>query len=174
MKKNILILALTIIFLISGCTKEEEQVVQTSPTIGYIDEEEQLKEKDILQDHDNNVNIDDYMVYVKEQSDIIKSSLTYDELTQTDMNLKSQELYELWDEALNYLWDELKNNLSEEDFSKLLDEQREWIAKKENALEEVGKEFEGGSIYSLIVNDEAARLTEERTDELYKILKSLK
>ena len=31
--------------------------------------------------------------------------------------MKSQELYELWDNALNYLLDELESSLSEEEFS---------------------------------------------------------
>jgi len=52
-----------------------------------------------------------------------------------------------------------------------LDEQRTWIAEKEKAIEEVGKEVEGGSMYSLIVNTEAARITEERVYELYEFLK---
>ena len=114
------------------------------------------------------------MIDVNEQSDAIKYSLMHDELTQLDMNLKSQELYDLWDETLNYLWDELKNNLSEEDYSNLLEEQRKWVLEKENAIETKASEFSDGSIYFLIVNEEAARLTEERTNELYEILKSLK
>ena len=87
------------------------------------------------------------------------------------MNLKSQELYELWDGALNYLWGELKDSLPEEDFSKLLDEQRIWIVEKEKSVEEAGKEVEGGSIYSMVVNMEAAKITEERVYELYELLK---
>ena len=39
------------------------------------------------------------------------------------------------------------------------------------AVEAAGKEFEGGSIYPLIVNTEAAKLTEERTYKLYELLK---
>ena len=165
MKINILILLSTIVFFVSGCVNKEYEVIHESPIIENSDKENQPTEQ--------NYSIDEYMKDVNKQSDIIKYSLIHDELTQLDMNLKSQELYDLWDETLNYLWGELKNNLSEEDFSKLLDEQREWIAKKENVLNEVGKEFEDGSIYSLIVNEEAARLTEERSNELYKILKSL-
>jgi uncharacterized protein YecT (DUF1311 family) len=111
------------------------------------------------------------MTFVEEQSDIIKNSLENDSLTQTDMNIKSQELYELWDEALNYLWGKLKNSLTEEEFAKLKDKQRIWIAGKEKAVEEAGKEFKGGTIYSLVVNGEAARITEERVYELYELLK---
>ena len=114
--------------------------------------------------------LDAYMTSIKEKSDCIKASLENDELTQREMNIKSQELYELWDGALNYLWDELKSCLSEEEFSKLLDEQRTWITKKEKSVEEAGKEVEGGSLYPLVVNMEAAKITEERAYELYELL----
>ena len=43
-------------------------------------------------------------------------------------------------------------------------------AEKEEAVEKAGKEFEGGSIYPLIVNTEAAKITEERVYQLYEIL----
>ena len=46
-----------------------------------------------------------------------------------------------------------------------------WIAEKEKAVEEAGKEVEGGSMYSLVVNMKAAELTEERVYELYELLK---
>ena len=68
---------------------------------------------------------------------------------------------------------ELKTNLSEDKFQELLDEQRAWITEKENGIEEAGKEFEGGSMYSLAVNSEAARITEKRVYELYEILKQM-
>lgn len=114
---------------------------------------------------------DDYMASITEQSDILKTSLEQETLTQQDMNLKSEEIYKLWDDALNYLWGKLKESLPEEEFSKLLNEQRIWIAEKEKDVEEAGKEVEGGSMYSLVVNMEAAKITEERVYELYELLK---
>ena len=45
------------------------------------------------------------------------------------------------------------------------------VADKEAAVEEAGKEVEGGSMYPLVVNSEAAKLTEERVYELYEQLK---
>ena len=84
---------------------------------------------------------------------------------------KSKELYDLWDEALNYVWKELKVKLNSDEFSKLQNEQRKWISDKENKVKEAGKEYEGGSMYALAVNSEGAKLTEERVKELYKKLK---
>jgi len=145
MKKSILILIFVITLFISACENKDIQ----SPDI-Y-----------------------EYIISIEEQSKSIKSFLEHDALTQTDMNMKSQELYELWDNALNFLWDELKVNLSQEDFEKLLDEQRIWIAEKEKMIQEAGNEVKGGSIYLLVVNSEAAQITEERVYELYEILKKL-
>lgn len=130
-----------------------------------------VTEQNGFSSYDVNEGLDEYMAFIKEQSDIIQDSLEHDTLTQADMNMKSQELYELWDDALNYLWGEVKSSITEEEFEKLLDEQRIWIEEKEKSVEEAGKEFEGGSIYALIVNGEAAKITEERVYELYELLK---
>lgn len=143
MKKSRLILIFIIILFISSCANKDIQ----SP------------------------DIHEYITSVEEQSKSIKNFLEHDALTQTDMNMKSQELYELWDDALNYLWEELKNHLAEEEFSKLQDEQRIWITEKEKAIEKAGSEVEGGSIYQLVINSEAAKITEERVYELHVLLK---
>lgn len=115
--------------------------------------------------------LEDYMANTKLWSDMRKDSLENEALTQTEMNIKSQELYAIWDGALNDLWSEVKMTVSEEEFEQLLEEQRLWIAEKERAVEEAGKEVEGGSMYSLVVNMKAAELTEERVYELYELLR---
>lgn len=115
--------------------------------------------------------LDKYMTSIIEQSDSIKYYLEHEAMTQYDLNMKSKELYDLWDGVLNELWGKLKEHLSEDDFSELLAEQRIWITEKEKAAEEAGKEYEGGSMYPLIVNSEAARITEERVYDFYELLK---
>ena len=106
---------------------------------------------------------------VKNRSQEITTSLEQEDLTQTEMNEKSSELYELWDGALNTLWTELKAKLSEEEFQQLLSEQRAWIAEKEAAVEEAGKEVEGGSLYPMVINLTGATYTKERVSELYDL-----
>ncbi len=157
MKKRILLLLLALVLLMAGCGAEQEEVPQVQPT----------PEQTVMEDNDV---FGDYMASIEAQSEAIKTSLEQDALTQADMNMKSQELYELWDGALNYLWGELKNRLPEAEFAKLLDEQLNWIEEKEQAAEEAGKPYEGGSIYPLIVNSEAAAITEKRVYELYELL----
>ena len=95
------------------------------------------------------------------------------DLTQAEMNEASSELYATWDSALNILWNELKEELPDDEFSKLLDEQREWIKAKEDAVAKAGAEYEGGSMHSLVVNMEAADITEKRVYELYEIYQQL-
>jgi len=160
MKKIILTLTLMLAIAIFAAGCEQNTHMENTGT-----------EQDDLYCCDIGDSLDEYMDSIIKQSDVIRTSLENDTLTQTDMNIKSQELYELWDNALNYLWEEIKGTMPEEEFEKLLDAQRVWIAEKEKAVEEAGKEVEGGSVYPLIVNGEAAKITEARVYELYELLK---
>lgn len=146
MKKSVLILMLIMVCFASGCANTDGQAKEDNSWTDYISA-------------------------VEEQSSAIRDFLTNEAGLQVDMNMKSQELYELWDDALNRLWNELEDSLPEETFEKLQEEQRDWRKEKERAVEEAGKEVEGGTLYPLIVNCEAARITEERVYELYELLK---
>jgi len=106
-----------------------------------------------------------------EKADAIMLSLEQENLTQTEMNQKSEELRTLWDEALNRLLDEADKMLSDAELEQLAAEQSAWDAAAKAAAEAAGKAYEGGSLYPLAVNSEAARLTEERVGQLYERLK---
>lgn len=90
--------------------------------------------------------------------------------TQTEYNEKTQQLYELWDIALNTLWSSLKQTLDEETMTSLLAKQREWIAEKEQAVAEAGAEYEGGSMQPMVMNQKAAEITQSRVYELMELL----
>ncbi len=113
-----------------------------------------------------------YMTAVTEQADAITASLEQDLLTQTDMNIKAQELSALWDRALYDLWTEVQRVTPKGELDRLNAEQTAWMTEKETAVHEAGKEFEGGSLYPLIVSSEAARLTRARAEALYELLKA--
>ena len=130
-----------------------------------------VTEQNGFSSYDTSGRIEDMIAATEEWALTIRASLEHDTLTQADMNVKAMELYENWDAALNTLWSELKERLSEDQFNVLLEEQRVWIADKEAAVKEAGKEVEGGSLYALVVNMKAAEITEARVYELYEMLK---
>ena len=112
----------------------------------------------------------EYMSSVERQAEQTEAALQ-EAMTQMEMSSHAAALYTLWDDALNYLWAELKSLLPEDEFSTLLDEQLVWITNKEAAVAEAGKEFEGGSAYSMAVSIQGAQITKERVYELYELLK---
>lgn len=87
-------------------------------------------------------------------------------LTQYDMNELSHEIYVVWDDVLNDVWGILKDTLDEDTMNSLLEEQREWIADKEEEANAAGEEFAGGSMQAMVVNQKAAELTQIRVYEL--------
>ena len=199
MKKILFLLLLTIAVCATGCGQEDGNTSQESQNMEVENDKENTTEKNKdLEDTETDQNteskqdteaendteaeqnvpsredildsLNDYLASIKEQADAINTSFENDILTQQEMNIKAEELYKLWDDALNHVWGVLKNSLPEDEFAELLDGQRTWIDAKEKAVEEAGKEVEGGSMYPLVVNSEAARLTEERVYELYDMI----
>ena len=114
---------------------------------------------------------DEYMALVRAQSDAIRTSLENDPLTQTDMNMKSEELRALWDAALTVVLDEAEKVLPEPEWQVLTQAQEAWQASADAAVEAAGRDFAGGSMYALIMNMEAASLTEARVYEICEMLK---
>ncbi len=109
--------------------------------------------------------------YIEDQAALIEDSMQHDaSLSQGDLNVKSAELYELWDSMLNILWDDLKRAVDSETMRTLTDEQLTWISEKEQAVEAAGAEAEGGSLEPLLRNTKAAELTKTRVYELLSIL----
>lgn len=161
MKKTILILMLALVILAAGfaagCANEAPDA--------------NVNQENTVNDTVSNEAIDEYLASVKAQSDAINTSFENDPLTQTELNMKAEELSNLWDGALNYLLNELENRLPEDEFAKLQDDQLVWIAERDKATAAAGAEFEGGSFHAFVVNTEAARITEERVLELYEMLK---
>ena len=193
MKKSILIWLLVIAIVASGCAASNNSVSQTTAATTPVTTEEtatearvETTEAPVTEQTDAATTEaetepaltddvpDDYLALVEEQSNLLKAALQQDTLKQSEMNMLSQQLYELWDGVLNDLWSKLQSSLPDEAFDKLLDEQIQWIEDKEAAIEEAGKDFEGGSLYPLITNGEAAAITEARVYELYELWKQTK
>lgn len=106
----------------------------------------------------------------EESAASMENSIKNDTLTQTEYNEKTQDLYELWDFTLNELWGVLKQTQDAETMSSLTVKEREWIAKKEQAVAEAGAEYEGGTMQSMVMNQKAAEMTKARVYELLELL----
>ena len=101
----------------------------------------------------------------------LRESLEKDALTQAEMNEKSAELYALWEAEMNRLLEAAQKKLSAAELEALSAEQAAWLETRTQAAEAAGAEFAGGSMYTLVVNMEAAALTEARVYALYEMLK---
>lgn len=148
MKKTIAILFLLLLMTLclTGCQQKTEVLVDTAA-------------------------LADYLADVEKQADAIRTSLEKDELTQTEMNQKSGELSDLWDAAMNRMLGEAEKALPAAEMKKLTAEQSAWLVNRTQLSQAAGKDVEGGSMYALVVNSEAAKLTEARVRELYAMLK---
>ena len=148
MKKTITVLLLLCLMAVclTGCQKKEDTAADKAELANYL-------------------------ASVEGQSNALKALLEKDPLPQVDMNMKSEELRQLWDAALNMLLNNAKSVLPEAEWNALTEAQNAWTAATETAVAAAGKDWEGGSMYPLVVNMEAARLTEARVYEIYEMLK---
>ena len=119
----------------------------------------------------NKAELANHLASVEAQSNVIKASLENDPLPQVDMNMKSEELRQIWDAALTMVLDKAKSVLPEAEWKALTEAQNAWTAATKTAIAAAGKDWEGGSMYPLVVNMEAAKLTEARVYEIYEMLK---
>ncbi len=91
-------------------------------------------------------------------------------MTQADMNVEAYDRYALWDGLLNQIWQVLMNRMTGEEKQALISEELAWIAEKEAAILEAGKEVEGGTLYPAVTNAAAANWTRERVYVLMTLL----
>lgn len=119
----------------------------------------------------SDVSIESELQKIEEKAAAMQEDLSSGELTQQEMNTLSLQLYQLWDNELNSIWSRLKETLDEDTMTTLTQEERDWIKTKDSAVEEAGKDAEGGSLQPLLENDKAAELTRNRVYELAEYLK---
>jgi len=103
---------------------------------------------------------------IEKQSEELKNSIDHEDLSQTEYNLKSHDLYTLWDGALNDLWKILGKMLPKEDMDALTKEEAAWVEDRDQKVMEAGKEVEGGSMQPMLEDLAGADLTEKRVREL--------
>lgn len=94
--------------------------------------------------------------------------------TQGEMNVSSQWFFTIWDTELNNLWSRFTDSADQQVKEKVLAEQRNWIAMKEEVtLLSIGSREENGSMYPLLQNAFWEKITKNRAyflaNELAKI-----
>jgi uncharacterized protein YecT (DUF1311 family) len=179
MKKRILFILMASTIAFAGCSKDDIEVDSGVVTTGG--EAEQNNEETVDSPAEDAEESEDYTEKIKsevaeaassksvqEEIDTIAAlSKKYDELrmnsdTQTEMNENSQWEYLIWDEELNSLWSRMSDELDSTTKEKVLERQRVWVAKKDNAAEQLSAIYQEGSIYPMILNGEQANITRRR------------
>ena len=194
MKKRFYMMSLLLtIGLCSGCSKEstesrfsqvEELSIPASEENNDIELNDKLK-MDFAYDYSEDIKTDvDHVVsgsasLQKELENIEKIVQKYTPLaeaaqTQGEMNISSRWFFVIWDTELNNLWSRFSNSADQQTKEKILKEQRNWIAMKEEVtLLNLGSSEENGSIYPLLQNTFLEEITKNRVyvlaNELAKI-----
>ncbi len=91
-------------------------------------------------------------------------------VTQSSMNSESYTVYKKWDDLLNEVYQYLESIMSYSEFERLEDDEAIWIAEKENAINEAGAEWEGGTGEAFARNTTAIVYTEERCYYLISLI----
>ena len=179
--------------LCSGCSKEstesrfsqvEELSIPASEENNDIELNDKLK-MDFAYDYSEDIKTDvDHVVsgsasLQKELENIEKIVQKYTPLaeaaqTQGEMNISSRWFFVIWDTELNNLWNRFRNTADQQTKDKILEDQRNWIAMKEEVtLLNLGSSEENGSIYPLLQNTFLEEITKNRVyvlaNELAKI-----
>lgn len=194
---------LTLILMVGlciGCGKEATesndlstenksvQVEEQSDSVSRENNDIELNDKlemDFNYDYSEDIKADvDYVVsgsasLQKELENIEKIIKKYTPLaeaaqSQTEMNISSRWFFVIWDAELNSLWSRFSNCAEKQTKEKLLEEQRNWIAMKEEVTSlKLGSREENGSMYPLFANSFLEEITKDRAyvlaNELAKI-----
>ncbi|MBO5158545.1 MAG: DUF1311 domain-containing protein [Lachnospiraceae bacterium] len=150
-------------------TSQEEEFVEESDSITNMETETFQETESIEENYDIVDQLKENIKSAEESAASLEKSISNDLLTQTEYNEKTQELYEVWDSALNTVWSTLKQTQDADTMNRLTDEEREWIALKEQAAAQAGAEYEGGTMQSMVMNQKAAEMTKARVYELMEL-----
>ena len=158
-----------------GSTSEAgavEDVATEEENIFFKDYTNQI-EKEVADIVSNSATLQD------ELSGITKLADKYDALrtqatTQSEMSTVSKWTYVVWDTELNNLWKRMNDALDADTKSKLLEQQRHWIALKEKVIAEALADYQEGSIYPMLANEADVHATRNRTYLLASIFAETK
>ena len=115
--------------------------------------------------------LEEYLASTQEQTAELEGQLAEDgSLSQGDINSVHSEIYSLWDSVLNRVWNVLMEMLPPEKTGPLIQEELDWIRRKEEQSAQAAQEYGGGSLSIMAQYQRAAELTRERVYELMEEL----
>ncbi len=120
--------------------------------------------------HDIIADFRDRYEFTREDTASMEQSMNHDALSQDQLNETSKSIYEEWDYVLNDLWSVLKRCLDTEQMQTLTQEQRAWIADKEQKIKETETEYDTDPRQTMLANQRAAHMTKERIQQLMEYL----
>lgn len=171
MKKLIWVLVLLLILSASGCADSKAPSSLPEPEISDTASDPVSTPEPVPDNSAAIEAIGDRLASVQAQSAFIRSAFENEVMTQSELNMKSQELYTLWNDLMVELLEELQKILPQEDRAQLQSEQSAWEAQRDTAVEAAGKDYLQGSLYAFVTNEEAASITQARVEQLYELLK---
>ncbi|MGL6201973.1 MAG: lysozyme inhibitor LprI family protein [Lachnospiraceae bacterium] len=104
-----------------------------------------------------------HLAEVERKSDDLADSQTG---VTVEMNQAMSQIYQWWDDELNYIYQVLKSTMTDSEFQELKEEELEWIDYRDEYAEKAGKEFEGGTAQGYVMTGAKAEATKERVYEL--------
>ncbi len=171
-KRNAIVLYIMVLLFSSGCGAKVEEVPFSTP-----DEQPQSAETRQTEDR-NNIDVNDVNrndVTEKSETESIQEEIAkveiksseyenadWSSMGQQEMNQLTAQWYQLWDDELNSLWSRLSDELDAEAKEKVLEEQREWIQRKEKNVKGAGAAAFGGSLQPQLENTTAEEMTRAR------------
>ncbi len=114
---------------------------------------------------------DNSILFLKAAEELVSETLYPNSpLTQTDMNITSAGEYKKEKEHLDSLLSHVESLLSDKQVPRFKVANKAWEAFFEASVEVEGLQYEGGSIRPTIENSAAARLTQERSAQVSKLI----
>lgn len=108
----------------------------------------------------------DRLDYLEEYSSTLQSSAN----TQSEMAAAAKEIYDKYDELLNEVYSYLKEIMPSDKFSIIESDEKDWINKRDIAIEEAASQYVGGTMYGMSRSSAGADETKKRIVELLKYL----
>ena len=113
----------------------------------------------------------DDLAWLEDYSASIDYQIQNGDYSQMELNELAHQKYLVWDNVLNDMWTYLKITLPADQMKALTQEEVNWIHEKEAKAAAAAAGYQGGSMYSMVYDMEAAELTRQRAYAIINYVK---